>query len=117
MVQIPGLKRRNNCDNTKTDGLSCRISPVVLVTTATSATNALETLAAGAPIMGSVKMATMATGSAIATKVSMELRARTVSRDVMESTAPPVRNTHILAETLFNTQKEVFVCHKGALLD
>ena len=89
-------------------GPSCRIIPVALVTTAMSASNAPETLAAGAPIMGSVRMVTVVTGSAVATRVSMALRVRTVSQDGMESTAPLVSNTHthtrmhalILSETL-----------------
>lgn len=93
-------------DNDYHHGPSCRIIPVALVTTAMSASNAPETLAAGAPIMGSVRMVTVVTGSAVATRVSMALRVRTVSQDGMESTAPLVSNTHtrmhalILSETL-----------------
>lgn len=94
MLQIPGLKW---------DFLSSRTSPVAQVTTATSASNAPETSAAGAPIMGSVRMVTMGTGSAVAMKVSMAPHARTVSRDDTVSTAPQVRNTLIQTETLRST--------------
>lgn len=86
-----------------TDFLSSRTTPVAQVTTATSASNAPETSAAGAPIMGSVRMVTMGTGSVVAMKVSMAPHAKTVSRDDTESTAPQVRNTLILTETLLNT--------------
>lgn len=68
-----------------------------------SASNAPETLAAGAPITGSVRMVSMGMGSAVAMKVSMAPRARTVSRDDTESTAPQVRDRLILTETLLNT--------------
>lgn len=84
-----------------TDGLSHRITPVVQVTMDTSASNALETLGAGAPITENARTVTLATGSAVAMRVSMELHARTVSQDDMESTAP-------LVSVFFP------VCHKGA---
>lgn len=61
---------------------------------ATSALNALEMLATGAPIMGSVRMVTKATGSAVAMRVSMAPHVRIVSQDDMESTAPPVSNAN-----------------------
>lgn len=94
--------------------LSCRITPVALVSTAMSASNALEMLATGAPIMGCVRTVTMAMGSAVATRVSMAPHVRTVSQDDMGSTAPPVSNTHThpdrnTAEHT-KTQPEISVC-------
>lgn len=57
----------------------------------TSALSAQETLEVCAPIMESVWMVSMATGSASALRVSMALHVRIVSLDAMESTAPQVR--------------------------
>lgn len=59
---------------------------------ATSALNAPEALATGAPIMGSVRMEVSGVGSAVATKGSTAPRVRTANQDDMASTAPQVRN-------------------------
>lgn len=74
--------------------LSGRITPVALVIMAMSALNAPETSVTSAPITGSVRMVTMATVSAVAMRVSMALRVRTVSQDDSDSTALQVSNTH-----------------------
>lgn len=79
--------------------LSCRFTPAALVFMAMNATNAPETSAAGAPIMGSVRTVWRGTGSVVAMKVSMVRRARTVSRDDTESTAPRVRHTPTVTKT------------------
>lgn len=57
-----------------------------------SALNALEMLATGAPIMGSVRMEVLGVASAVAMKGSTAPRVRTVNQDDMASTAPQVRN-------------------------
>lgn len=75
------------------DELFCRTTPVALVTMATTALNALEMWATGAPVMGSVRMELRGRASAVAMKGSMAPRVRTVNRDDMAPTAPQVRNT------------------------
>lgn len=73
-------------------------------------------------------MVSMGMGSAVAMKVSMAPRARTVSRDDTESTAPQVRDRLILTETLLNTliltkwlqntqSAIMYFCHEGASID
>lgn len=90
-------------------GPFCRIIPVALGTMATSALNALETLATGAPIMGSVRMEVSGVGSAVATKGSTAPRVRTVNQDDMASTAPQVRNTLVSPGTMKDTQMKARV--------
>lgn len=63
-----------------------------------SALNALERLATGAPVMGSVRMDLMGMGSAVAMKGSTAPRVRTVNQDDMASTAPQVSNTLLASE-------------------
>lgn len=74
------------------DDVFCRIIPAALGTTAMSALNALDMLATGAPITGSVRMELRGVGSVVATKASMAPPVRTVNQDDMASTAPQVRN-------------------------
>lgn len=80
------------------DVLFLRTSPAALVTLVMSALNAREMSAVGALIMGSVKMVSMATGSAIAMKVFMAPHVRTVNREDMASTVHLVR-THFRTQT------------------
>lgn len=78
----------------------CRIIPVALGTMAMSALNALETLATGAPIMGSVRMEVLGVGSAVAMKGSTAPRVRTANQDDMASTAPQVRDILVWLRTM-----------------
>lgn len=59
-------------------------------------------MVAGAPIMGSARTVTMATGSVAAMRASMARRARTVNRGVTASTAP--QSAHV------NTGNVAMVC-------
>lgn len=81
------------------DELFSRTTPVALATMATSALNAPEMLATGAPVMASVRTELRGRASAVAMKVSMAPRVRTVSRDDTAPTAPQVRNNLELVET------------------
>lgn len=67
---------------------------------AMSALNALEMLATGAPIMGSVRMEVLGVGSAVAMKGSTAPRVRTANQDDMASTAPRVRNILVSLGTM-----------------
>lgn len=84
------------------DELFCRTIPVALATMATSALNALEMLATGAPVTGCVRMELWGPASAVAMKVSMAPPVRTVNRDDTAPTAPQVRTILVAPE---HTQK------------
>lgn len=70
---------------------------------AMSALNALEMLATGAPIMGSVRMEVLGVGSAVAMKGSTAPRVRTANQEDMASTAPQVRNLLVLLGMMKDT--------------
>lgn len=86
------------------DELFCRTIPVALATMATTVSNALEMLATGAPVTGSVRMELRERASAVAMKGSMGPRVRTVNRDDTAPTAPQVRNILIVPE---NSEKKL----------
>lgn len=96
----PACGSHNNIDS---GGLSCRITPVVPVFTATSAINAPEKTAAGAPITASARTVSMGMGSAVAMKVSTAPHVRTVSQDATESTALQVRDPPLPTEFPHNS--------------